>query len=233
MARAAATRLTARAAFWEGFKATSPLILGIVPFGLISGVAAVEVGLNITEALAMSFLVFAGAAQLAAVQLLGLGASAAVILLTTLVINLRFLMYSAALAPHLKRLERPWRWGLAYLLTDQAFALSVTRFARDEGVGRRWFYLGVALPLWVVWQGATLVGALLGAQLPPGLQLGFAIPLTFLALVFPAVQDKPTAAAAVGAAVVAIVAAGLPYNLGLMLAAAAGVALGLGLEARR
>jgi 4-azaleucine resistance transporter AzlC len=208
-------------------------VLGIIPFGLISGVAAVEIGLNAVEALGMSVLVFAGSAQLAAVQLLGAGASAAVILLTTLVINLRFVMYSAALAPHLKRLERPWRFSLAYLLTDQAFALSVTRFTEDTGVRRRWFYLGVSLPLWLVWQAATLAGVLVGAQLPASLSLGFAIPLTFLALTFPAVQDRPTAAAAVSAAAVAVAAANLPYNLGLILAAVTGVAVGLVLEARR
>jgi predicted branched-subunit amino acid permease len=136
-------------------------------------------------------------------------------------------MYSASLAPYFRELAGRWRAGLAYLLTDQAYALSVTRFRADEPVERRWFYLGAAAPLWVVWQLCTVAGVLAGARVPESLPLEFAVPLTFLALLVPAVGDRPSAAAAAVAGTVAVVGADLPLNLGLVVGALAGVAVGL------
>jgi 4-azaleucine resistance transporter AzlC len=217
---------TARGAFVAGVRTVSPVMLGVVPFGLVAGAAAVQVGLPVSGAVALSVVVFAGASQLAALELLGQAAPAVVVVLTALVINARMVMYSASIAPHLEDEPLGWRALSAYLLTDQAYALSVTRFAEDD-VPRRWFYLGTAVPLWVVWQVCTVAGALAGASIPDGIPLSFAVPLTFLALLVPAVEDRSTAAAAVAGGTVATLGAGLPYNLGLLAGALIGIVVGV------
>lgn len=193
----------------------------------------------------MSLIVFAGAAQLAAAQLIGDGAGPVLVVLTVAVINLRFVMYSASLAPHFGEPPARWKALLSYLLTDQAYAVAVTRFAaRNEAAaqgsdepgkpeenggakGRIGYYLGAALALWVVWQVGTVSGVILGARVPEALALDFAVPLVFLALLFSAVTDRASAAAALGAGAVALLGAGLPLNLGLVAAIIAGVLLGM------
>lgn len=208
----------------------APVLVGIAPFGLVAGAAAVRVGLSEVQAVGLSVLVFAGASQLAAIELLGQGAPVTVVVVTALVINLRMTMYSASIAPYFRALTTRWRAGLAYLLTDQAYALSVTRYMADEPVDRRWYYLGAAAPLWVVWQLCTVAGVVVGAQVPDSLPLEFAVPLTFLALLVPSITDSPSAAAAAVAATVAVVGADLPLNLGLLAGAVVGVLAGLAVE---
>lgn len=217
---------TRKTAFFSGAKAASPLILGMVPFALIAGISAINAGLSQLEAVAMSYIVFAGAAQLASVDLIGQQAPAVVIIFTALMINLRFFMYSAALAPHFHGLPLPARGGLAYLLTDQAFAVSMTAYHQGWRNFKPWFYLGAATAMWGTWQIGTSVGVFLGAQIPKSWALDFAIPLTFLALLFPALKDRPSVIAALSAGVLALICYGLPYNLGLFLAALGGIAAG-------
>ncbi len=220
----------ARESLAVGLRDIAPALPGFVAFGLVSGVAAVSVGLPTLPAFAMSFVVFAGAAQIAAVQLIGLSAPVAVIWLGTLTINLRMLMYSASLAPHVRSLPPRWKMLVAYLLTDPTFAVSLLRLQKNEPPDRRLYYLGVAAPVWLVWVASSAVGVFAGAQLPASLALGFAIPLIFLALIFPNVTDKPTAAAALVGGLVAVLAYSLPNNLGLLLGAFAGIGAGLLLE---
>jgi predicted branched-subunit amino acid permease len=217
---------TRKAAFCAGAQAISPLILGVIPFALIAGIAAMGAGLSRVEALGMSYIVFAGAAQLAVVELIGQQAPATVIILTALVINLRFFMYSASLAPHLHGLPLTWRGGLAYLLTDQAFAVAIAAFHQGRTAFKHWYYLGAALTMWGVWQAGTAAGVFLGAQIPESWSLDFAIPLTFLALLVPSLKDRPAIIAAVSAGFFALIAHGLPYNLGLFLAALGGITAG-------
>ena len=208
-------------------------MLGVVPFGLIAGLAVVENGLGLPESLGFSLVVFAGASQLAALELLGGGAPVAVVLVTALAINVRFVMYSASMAPQLA--DQPTRRRLlgAYLLTDHAFAVVSTPGPADDPADRWDFYLGAALVMWGTWQVATVAGALLGDALPDALPLAFAAPLAFLSLLVPAVTDRPTLAAAISAAGVAVVAAPLPANLGMPLAAMTGVLVGWGVARRR
>lgn len=157
-------------AFLAGARAIVPVLLALLPFGLAFGATATGNGLSAIEALGMSVFVFAGAAQLAAVPLLSAGASVAIVLLTVLVINLRLTLYSASLAPHFGRLPAGWKGLLAYLLTDQAYAATITPF--DEGEteepDKRWYYLGVALAIWITWQAATMLGIVLGAWASEG-----------------------------------------------------------------
>ncbi len=224
---------SSRSELFAGVKAISPILLGVVPFGTISGIAAVEAGLSPVAAVGMSLIVFAGAAQLAAVQLIGMGASPAVIVLTALVINLRFAMYSASIGPHLKRLSGRLKGLSAYVLSDQAYAVSIASFNESPGRAyRHWFYLGAAWALWVTWQICALLGIFVGTRVPESWSLDFAIPVTFLAVVVPAIKDRPAAAAALAAGLVAVLAFGLPFNLGLILGAAAGILTGLLVEWR-
>jgi len=234
-----------RSEFLSGVKAESPILLGTMPFGLIYGVLALSAGLPADVALAMSSIVFAGSAQFIGAQLIGSGTPGIVILLTTFVVNLRHMLYSASVAPHLKHLRPVWKWLLAYLLTDEAYAVAITHYNQpEEGdalhlsgashlANKHWYFLGAGLTLWVTWQVSTAAGIFLGAQVPKSWALDFTLPLTFIALVVPALKDRPSLAAAVSAGAVAVLAADLPFKLGLILAALIGIFAGLFVEARR
>lgn len=217
--------MSRRTAFTDGARAVAPILLGAAPFGLVAGAAAVEADLTVAQAMGLSTIVFAGASQLAAIDLLGRDASLAVVVGTALIINARMVMYSASIAPYFERLSNRRRALVAYLLTDQAYALSVTRF-REHG-SSLWYYLGTATPLWIVFVAATAVGAVVGARVPAWLPLEFTIPLTFLAVLMPAIVDRESLTAAVVGGAVAVVGAGLPYNLGLLAGAGAGISAGL------
>lgn len=210
-----------RSAVANGVRDVSPLLLGVVPFGLVAGVTAIEAGFPPEVAVAMSVVVFAGAAQLALIDLVGQGATPAVAAATALIVNLRYLMYSASIAPRFRTYSARWRALCSYLMTDQAYALTVVR----EGPVRA-YYLGAAAALWITWQATTVAGVVVGASIPPAWNLSFAVPLTFLALLVPAVEDYPTLSAALIAGTVATVGVGLPFNLGLVVGALAGIGVG-------
>jgi 4-azaleucine resistance transporter AzlC len=212
--------------FRAGVRDVAPSLVGFVPFALIVGVAAVDVGLSPVAAVAFSVSAFAGASQLAAIRLLGRDAPFLIVVLTAAVINLRMLMYSASIAPYFRDLRTRWKALLSYFLTDHSYAFSVAAYAGDEVSDRRWYYLGVALPMWSVWQVGTAVGAVLGAGVPESWGLSFAVPLVFVALLVPTVTDRAAAAAAVVGGVTAVAATGLPLDLGLLAGALAGVAAG-------
>ena len=216
--------------FFVGVRDMAPILLGVVPFAMISGIAAVGAGLSMTEAMGMALFIFAGAAQLAAVQLIGIGAAPVVIISTALIINLRFVMYGASIAPHLRHLSQKWKCLFGYLLTDQAYAVAISRFTNDRDIDRKWYYLGAAFALWLIWQIFTLAGILLGEGVPKSWGLDFAIPLTFMALLFKALGDHATVAAALVGGILAVVAKPMPYNLGLLVAAFGGILVGLIIE---
>lgn len=218
---------TTREAFRRGVVDVLPVVLGVIPFGLIAGVAAAEAGFDLTAALGFSIGIFAGASQLAAIDLLSRGAPALVAIGTIAVINSRMLMYGASIAPYLAREPLPRRLGAAYFLVDQVYALCLARWMSEPDLPRLPYYFGTALPLWLNWVLWTVVGAVAGASLPEAIPLGFAVPLVFLALLVPAMHDRPTIAAGTAAGVVAVVAAPLPANLGMPLAALTGIGVGL------
>lgn len=218
--------MNGRESFLAGVRDVAPALVGNVPFGVIVGVTAVNVGIDPIAAVAMSGLVFAGAAQLAMIDLVAASAPVAIVVLTGLVVNLRYLMYSASIARHFEDRGPGWKATIAALLLDVNYAMSVTRFQDDASVVRRWYYLGLAIPLWVNWIAATAVGAVLGAGVPPSWHLEFAVPLVFLALLAPAVDDVGTAIAAGAGGAAAVGLAGLPFNLGLVTGAVVGVLAG-------
>jgi predicted branched-subunit amino acid permease len=205
-----------------------PFLLGVAPFGLVTGVAMVAGGIPPPDAMAMSIVVYAGASMLAATQLVAAGTPLAVILLTVFFINLRFMMYSAALRPHLAALPLRWKLAAGYLLADNAFGLSVARFTEHpERAGKLGYFLGAALPVWIVWQLAVGAGILVGAGLPAQWRLEFAAPLAFIALTVPLLRSRAMAGAALAAAMTAIAAHGLPMRLSLAAAAVVGIAAGM------
>lgn len=218
----------------QGLTAIGPLLPSVVPFGIMAGIGAREAGLDVWASMAMSVVIFAGAAQLAATQMMVDGVLPLVIILTALVINLRMLMYSASLAPHLAGLPRYWKWPLAYLITDQAYAVSIHRMMRDPNmIDRHRFFFWTAFPMWFVWVLATATGVAIGSAVPAAWRLEFAVPLIFLALLVSSVHDRPTLAAAVAGGGVALVAHPLPFNLGLIAGALCGVIAGTVADRRR
>jgi predicted branched-subunit amino acid permease len=218
-----------------GAKSVLPMLVGIVPFGLVAGASPVEKGLGGGVAIGFSTLVFAGASQLAAINELGRGGSAIVAALAAWTINLRLLLYSASLAPHVAREPLRVRLGLAYLLTDQAYAVSITRWTKEDDQPERRvpFFLGAGLLLWGSWQLATIAGVLGQDLLPESVPIEFAVPLVFITLLVPAVRSKPAVVAAVvggGAAVLTAEAGG--GDVAILVGALFGIVAGAVAESR-
>ena len=214
--------------FLLGVRDELPILLGVIPFGMIYGILALSMGLEAAAAQSMSYLIFAGSAQLMTVQLVGAAAPAAVMIITGFVINLRHALYSASVAPYVQHLSPAWKGLLAYLLTDEAYAVTITHYRQEGELGHKhWYFLGAGLALWTSWQISTAVGIFLGAQVPASWGLEFTLALTFIALVVPQIRDRPSILAALTAGLVAVIAAGLPYKLSLLTAALAGIVVGL------
>lgn len=208
-----------------------PVLPGVVTFGTITGVAMVGAGLSPWGAVAMSLVVFAGTAQLASLQLAAAGASLPVIFFASLVINLRFALYSLSLSRYVRHAPRGLRIALSYLLSDNGYAHALARFAAHPDEPRKPEYLlGSEVMIWLSWQGATFAGIALGQGLPREWSLDFIVTLTFLALAAGAVRDRPALAAAVASGGVAIATHSLPFRLGLLAATAAGIAAGIAAE---
>nr|WP_157502186.1 AzlC family ABC transporter permease [Halobacterium sp. CBA1126] len=200
-----------------------PTLPANAPFGFVVGAAAVQAGFSGVQIVAMSATVFGGASQLAAIDLLASDAPLVVVALTAVVVNLRYTMYSAAIAPHFRRLSERWRLVCAQFLLDTTFAIAVTEYERDEDTDRLAYYLGIAAAIYVTYVGGTVAGVVFGDRVPDGLQLDFAVPLLFLALLAPSVSDEPTAVAAAVGGFVAVAAVGAPMNVGVVIAGLAGV----------
>jgi len=217
--------------FWAGVRAEVPLLIGVFPFGMIYGALALNAGLSKVASQMMSSILFAGSAQLVTAQLVHEAAPGFVIVLTIAVVNLRHMLYSASLAPALASLSTPWKTLLAYLLTDEAYAPTIIKYER-EGVQSfsHWFLLGAGLALWSTWQVSTALGIFLGTAIPESWSLDFALPLTFIAMVVPALKNRPAIASALSAGIVALLTYTWPYRLGLILAALVGIVVGTLLE---
>jgi 4-azaleucine resistance transporter AzlC len=217
--------------FWLGVRDESPILLGVAPFGLIFGALAINVHIPIPAAQAMSYIIFAGASQFIAAQMIGAGASSLVILLVVFVVNLRHTLYSASVAPFLRTLSPGWKFLLAYLLTDEAYAVTITHYNRESNPKNgQWYFLGAGLTLWAAWQLSTAMGIFIGKQIPQGWPLDFVLPLTFIALVVPALKDKANIVAAVTAAVLSVLTFSFPFKTGLLISAFIGILLGLLVE---
>lgn len=220
-----------RDAFIEGMRDVAPVLVGTVPFGLVAGIATVAAGLTPLQAIALSIATFSGVAQLVVAQLVAVDSPALVTLGVALVVSLRHLMYSAALAPHLAHLSLRWKWLLSYLMTDQIFVFGMKRYRHGEArADGHWYFLGGSALLWVSWQSAVIAGAIAGAVIPAGWSLDFAVVLSFLSLLVPAIRSRADLAAAMVAAATALVASGLPFRLALVVASVTGIVAGMAME---
>lgn len=217
--------------FWRGVQAILPIMLGVFPFGMIYAVLARQSGIPLPAAQSMSFIIFAGSSQFVAAQLLHQAVPGLVLILTIFVVNLRHALYSASVAEFTRHLNPAWKAGLAYLLTDEAYAVTITHYNREGNRGNQhWFFLGAGLGLWTCWQISTGLGIFLGAVIPTSWQLDFALPLTFIALVVPALKDRAGVTAALVGGICALLAFFLPFKLGIIAAAFAGIVAGLLVE---
>ena len=218
----------ARSEFWSGVKAELPILVGVVPFGLIYGILALDAGLTALQTQAMSAVVFAGSAQFIMAQLFAIDTPALVIVITAFLVNLRHALYSASVSPYVKHLPIRWQYGLAYFLTDEAYFVSINHYRDSSELKfKHWYFLGSGLALWTTWQISTAAGILVGSVIPEAVPLDFFIALTFIALVVPNLADLASVVAALSAGAVSVIAFGLPFRLGLVLAALVGIAVGL------
>ena len=220
-----------RTEFFLGVTAMLPLLLGVIPFGLVFGVLGVASGLTETQTIFMSSIIFAGASQVVFAQLWAAGSAYLIIGSSVALINLRHVLYSVAVSEHLKKLSFKWRVILAYLLTDEAFAVSIQRF-NTQGGSRpvHFFMFGAGSALWIAWQISTVVGVIAGSTIPENWELAFAIPLTFIAVVVPLLKNFPTIICALASSLIAICGQSLPWNSWILVAAIGGILLGALIE---
>lgn len=227
---------TARSEFLAGCRAIIPLVIGAIPFGIIFGTLAASSGLSFGATMAMSAFVFAGSSQFIAIGLLSSGTTIPLIILTTFVVNLRHLLYAITLVPYVRHLPTAWKLPIGFWLTDEAFAIGITRYHQpDASPYKHWYYIGAALFMYINWQLSTWIGLTVGKLIPDATHWGldFAMAATFTGMVIPYIVNRPMAIAVVVAGVVSILAHGLPHQLGLMVAAIAGIAAGVLAEGRK
>jgi predicted branched-subunit amino acid permease len=222
-----------RSIFTEGARASLPVLIGVAPFGVITGVAMVASGIPPFAAMLMSVFVFAGASMVASAQLLASQAPALLVVLTAAIINLRFMMYSASLRAHFAHAPLRWRLLIGYLTADNVYGLMLQRFSGPVAEQDKLaYFLGAGLAVWLAWQAAVFAGVAIGAGVPAAWRLEFAAPLAFIAMSVPLLRDRAMAAAALAAGITVVAAHALPLKLSVLLAAAVGIGTGMVFEVR-
>ena len=214
--------------FKQGVLQELPLQLGVFPFGIIYGVMAIESGLTFLQALLMSSIIFGGASQIAFVQLLSNSTPYGVIVTTVGAINSRHLLYSISMVEYLNKLSFSWRVTLAYLLTDEAYAVSIREFIKhsDNSI-LHYHLLGSGITLFLSWQISTLFGVWLGNDLPEFLDLQFIIPLTFIAIIIPMIKSKSTLITVISSGISALIFKNLDINFWIILSGLTGILAGM------
>jgi 4-azaleucine resistance transporter AzlC len=218
------------AEFWAGCRAIFPLVVGAIPFGIIFGTLAASSGLSFGATLAMSAFVFAGSSQFIAIGLVAAGTALPLIIATTFVVNLRHLLYAVSIVPHVRHLSHRWKLPLGFWLTDEAFAVAIARYNQpDRSPYKHWYHLGASLFMYVNWQLCTLAGLTIGHLIPNATSWGldFAMSVTFIGMVIPYLINQPMIVAVLVAGITALLAHGLPHQLGLMVATMAGIVAGV------
>jgi predicted branched-subunit amino acid permease len=215
--------------FLKGARAMTPIIFGVIPFGLVMGTVSANSKLDLFQTIGMNVLVFAGSSQLAAIDLMTKDAESLVIILTGLIINMRFVLYSAALSPVVQEASLGTKFLSAYFLTDQTYAaMSAQGDQLQNSQEKIIFYFGAALCMAVAWQISVVVGFIFGNIAPSSWALDYAVPLSFVALVAPTLKNKKYVYVALFSSAASILLHPMPYNLGLILASL--LALGFGIR---
>jgi predicted branched-subunit amino acid permease len=214
-----------------GLKDGMPTLFGILAWGLVVGVAMVKSGLTVPQALGMTLLAFAGSAQLASLPLIAAGAPIWVVFLTALVVNLRFVIFAALLAPQFSSLPLRQRFFLGYAAGDLTVAVYLQKFPTEKPeVGKVSYLKGLLYPNWAAWQVGSIAGVLLGSTVPTEWGLGFAGTLAIIGITVPMVATRPALCGVLVSGAVAVVAAGMPYKLGLLLAVLVGMVVAMAVE---
>ena len=217
----------------HGAVQSTPFLLVIVPFGLLFGVVATKAGFNLAEVMGFTVLVLAGASQFTAVQLMTDHAPVWLVILSSLAVNLRMAMYSASMVPWLGGASQPARAAVAYSLIDQTYVLSIEHFQNVPklSIGQRLAYFtGTAILMCGSWIVFCFIGATAGRAIPASIPLDFTVPITFLAMIAPALRTPAHVAAATVAVVVSLALGTLPAGVGPMIAALLAMLTGAGIE---
>lgn len=219
------------AAWREGLLLGLPTLFGLGAWGMVVGVAMVKGGLTVLQASAMTLIVFSGSAQLAALPLLAAAAPVWVIFATAFVVNLRFVIFAALLAPHFAHLRPFQRFYLGYISGDLSIALFLQRYPRPvRETGKLSFLKGLLYPNWAAWQVGTFAGIFVGSAVPTDWQLGFAGTLAILCILVPLVVNSAALCGVLVAAAASVLAHGLPYKLGMLVAVVIGMATAIAVE---
>jgi len=168
--------------FLKGIIDVSPLMIPVVPFGLIFGILAIDIGFSPLATMGMSLIIFGGASQIILLQLFSGGASSLIIISSVGAVNSRHLLYGAVVSEHVSDLKLIWKIIISYFLIDQAFAVSNEYFKKNKEKNKYFHLIGGGFTCWIIWQSTTFLGIILGAAIPEKLGLSFAVPLTFLAI---------------------------------------------------
>ena len=227
------TRRERKEAFRAGVHAVAPALVATSTWGLVTGVAMVKSGLTESMALAMTLLMYAGSAQLTSLPLIAAGAPLWLIFAAGFVVNLRFIIFGAALQPYFRHLKWPRRLAMGYFTTDMGFVLFMSRFGEASQRGTReqvWYFAGAIVPGWITWQTASILGIVLASQVPISWSLDFAAVLALLAITVPLASSRPVLVSMLAAGLTAWVGQALPLRLGLAAAVVVGIIAGIGAE---
>ena len=224
---------TRRSEFLAGIRATIPLEIGGIPFGIIFGALAVNSGLSPAAAMGFSLFVYAGSAQFIGSNLVGQGVGIPLIVFTTFIVNVRHTLYSATLAPHMKHLGQRWLLPLGFWLTDETFVIVAARYNQpDTSPFKHWYHLGSSVIMYINWNFWTFIGIVAGQSIPDLSQYGlaFAQDVTFIAMIVPQLKNRPMVLAALAAGISAVALNNVPNKLGFIIAVLIGIAVGLATE---
>ncbi len=206
------------------------IAVSAIGFGFVYGLSAHDAGFSPIDAMAMSVIVFAGAAQFAAVGYVAGGLPWIGVVLLTGLLNARHLLYSASLAPWLQDVPRPRRAVMAHVLTDEAFALSMAHFRRLGRTDERGYWIGAILATFIPWNLATLAGVVVGGSIPDPNQFGVDVifPAAMIGLAVGLVTGRrELVAAIVGGGIAVVVALLVSPSVGIVAGGVLGPAVGL------
>lgn len=224
---------TARQELWEGARSMTPFLLSAIPMGLIGGVLGVTSGLSAWSTLGLAMAVNSGTAQFVGIALIEDGAGAPTIILTTLILALRMVIYSTVLTPHVKEVPQRWRVLLGFGLIDVVFFVGLEKLKNGTITRRKHLYfIGASAAMYTTWMVSTVVGTALGSAIPDLAAMGLDFPMTamFVAMLAASLANWRVIAVVVTAGLTVMLARGLPYNLGIVLAALVGAAVGTACE---
>ena len=210
--------------FLKGIIDVSPLMIPVIPFGLIFGILSIDIGFSPIATMGMSLIIFGGASQIILLQLFSGGASSLVIISSVGAVNSRHLLYGAVVSEHVSDLKLIWKIIISYFLIDQAFAVSNEYFKKNKDKNKYFHLIGGGFTCWIIWQSTTFLGIILGAAIPEKLGLSFAVPLTFLAILVNDFRKMINLVVIIVSGLVALIGYNyIPYKAYVIVAAFAGL----------